>query len=70
MRIDDYKKLKVGDVCICKRGHDKGKKCKIVFKEDETVLLKTLDEPFSQRTHTNPSFRLTSFREIDIIEKD
>ena len=70
MNTKDYENLKVGDSCICKRGHDKGKKCEVVFKEDGTVLLKTLDKPFSQITHTNPKFRLTNWREIDIIKEE
>lgn len=65
MKKVDYENLKIGDICMIKRGHDKGKKCEVLWKENETVLLRCLDETFKTITHTNKNFRLTNVREID-----
>lgn len=67
MKRKDFDNLKNGYLCVFKRGHDKDKRGMVVFKEDETILLKSVDEPFSKITHSNDKFRLTNMREIDTM---
>lgn len=69
MKREEFNNLKIGDICVIKRGHDKGNKCMVMFKEDETILIKTLEGPLSVITHSNRKFRLTNMREIDTYSK-
>ena len=65
MKREEFNNLKIGDICVIKRGHDKDNKCMVMFKEDETILIKTLEGSLSAITHSNRKFRLTNMREID-----
>lgn len=67
----EFQNLKVGDICVIKRGHDQGKKCKVVYIEDEingcdSILVKAIDGEFSQMTHSNRWLRLTNSHSLDI----
>lgn len=68
----EFQNLKIGDICVIKRGYDQGKKCKVVYIEDEidgcdSILVKAIDCEFSQTaTHTNRWLRLTNSHELDI----
>lgn len=73
MKRIEFQNLKVGDICVIKRGHDQGKRCKVVYIEDEidgcdTILVKCIDDTFSQMTHSNRHLRLTSSHELDIAK--
>ncbi len=71
MKRIEFQNLKVGDICVIKRGYDRGKKCKVVYIEDEidgydAILVKCIDGIFSQKTHSNQYLRLTNSHELDI----
>lgn len=73
MKRIEFQNLKVGDICVIKRGYDQGKRCKVVYIEDEidgcdTILVKCIDDTFSQKTHSNRYLRLTSSHELDIAK--
>jgi ribosomal protein L24 len=68
----EFQNLKVGDMCVIKRGHDQGKKCRVVYIEDEidgcdTIVVKAVDCEFSQKTHSNRYHRLLNSHELDVI---
>lgn len=71
MNRTEFQNLKVGDTCVIKRGHDEGKKCTVVYIEDEingcdAILVRALDCEFSIKTHTNRWHRLTNSHELDV----
>ena len=73
MTRTEFQCLKIGDICVIKRGHDQGKKCKVIYIEDEIdacdcILVKALDCEFSTIANHNRWLRLTSSRELDIIK--
>ena len=67
MKVKDFEKLQIGDLCIIKRGHDNNKKCEVLWKEDSYVLLKSLDGVFKTVNNDNSRFRLTTLTQIDMI---
>ena len=71
MKRTEFQNLKIGDICVIKRGHDQGKKCKVVYIEDEndecgSILVKAIDGEFSTMTHSNRWLRLTDWHALDI----
>ena len=67
MKVKDFEKLNIGDICVIKRGHDKNKKCEVLWKEDLYVLVKSLDGVFKTTNNDNSKFRLTTSTQIDTI---
>lgn len=67
-----FQNLKIGDICVFKRGHDQGKKCEVVYIEDwiigcDAILVKAIDCEFAQTAgHTNRWLRLTGSHELDL----
>lgn len=73
MKRIEFQNLKVGDICVVKRGHDQGKRCRVVYVEHEidgcdSILVKAIDCEFSTETHTNRWLRLTGSHELDIAK--
>ena len=64
--------LLVGDICVFKRGYDKGKKCEVVYIENtidgcESILVKFVDQEFDSRsTNGNRWLKLTGISELDV----
>lgn len=70
MTREQFKKLKIGDVCKLRQGYSKGM-CGTVEYIDEVdgvgyVLLKAIEEFSVQGTSSNRWFRLTNYRDLII----
>ena len=69
MTRSEFETLKVGDIVAPKQGYDKGIKCIVRYIEDDTVLFKILEGEFDARaTHSNRTFRIASWRMLDLIK--
>ena len=68
MNKSELENLKIGDICMFKRGHDAGKKCIVLYKKYESILVETCDDKF-RAINTNKKLRLTGFRELDICKE-
>ena len=66
MNREQFNKLKIGDKCIVKRGHDKGKICIVLYIKNNSVLIEAEEGTKFQAVATNQRLRLTSYYEIDI----
>ena len=65
----EFEKLKVGQLVVIKRGHDEGKTVRVIHIEDDTILIKIVDDFLEFRAiNTNRKIRLTSWKELDIIK--
>lgn len=73
MTREEFKNLKIGDVCSLRQGYSKGMRGTVVYKDEVEdigyVLLKALDEFSVQGVASNRFFRLTSFRDV-IVERE
>ena len=75
MKRNEFENLKIGDIVVIKRGHDQGKKCKVIYIEREidgcdSILLKAIDCEFKCSSwHSNRYLRLTGSHELDIYQK-
>ena len=67
MTKTELENLKIGAICIFRRGHDAGKKCIVLYKKYDSILVETCDDTF-RAINTNKKLRLTGFRELDICK--
>lgn len=65
----ELENLRVGDICVFKRGHDAGKKCIVLYKKYNSILVEAWGDEF-KAIDTNKKLRLTGFRELDIYYKN
>lgn len=68
MKRNEFKNLKIGDTCICKRGHDEGVLVKVLYIEEESILIKTLDGGRFKSIGVVRNVRLTGWHELDIVK--
>jgi len=66
MNREQFNKLKVGDICVIKRGHDKGKICTVLYIKNDSILIEAQEGTSFQAIDTNQKLRLTRFYEVDI----
>lgn len=67
MNKQQFENLKVGDRCVIKRGLDKGIICEVRYIENDSILVRPVDDSIFRAIGTNKKLRLTSWRELDII---
>lgn len=63
----ELENLKVGDICVFKRGHDAGKQCIVLYKKYESILVEAYGCEF-KAIDANKKLRLTGFHELDIYK--
>lgn len=69
----DLQFLRIGDCVVIKNGKNKGRKAivlDILGSDDESpcILIRSLDhKPFIDRGNTSRRFKLTGWRELDVI---
>lgn len=69
----EFQNLAVGDICVFKSGYDKGKKCEVVYIEDnvdgcDSILVRFVDQEFDARsTNGNRWLKLTRAMALDVI---
>lgn len=68
MKRCDFQDLRINDICVFKRGHDTGKKCKVIFIEDESILVKSVDSSFYGFNNGNKNLKLTGWHELDLYK--
>lgn len=69
MKREEFNNLKIGDICVVKRGHDRGKKVIVRYIEDEQIVIKDLDNKPLRNVNGYTVLRLTGWRELDIINE-
>ena len=70
MTRQEFDKAKIGDKVRVVRGYDNERDCEIVYKEDEFVLIRTIDgKPFESYLTKHGKLRLTNWREIRLIKE-
>ena len=68
MNKQQFENLKVGDRCIMKRGRDKGIICEVRYVENDSALVRPVNDSVFRAVGTNKKLRLTGWRELDIIQ--
>lgn len=69
----DLQFLRIGDCVVINKGNNKGRKAivlDILGPDDEhpCIVIRSLDQkPFIERGNTNRRFKLTGWRELDVI---
>jgi len=66
MNTQQFENLKIGDLCVIKRGRDKGVLCEIRYIEDNSILVRAVGDSIFEAVDVNKKLRLTSWRELDI----
>ena len=70
MTREQFKNLKIGDVCKLRQGYSKGMRGTVKYIDEVDgigyVLLKAIDEFSVQGVCSNRYFRLTNFRDLII----
>ena len=72
MTRKEFQELLVGDICVFNSGYDKGKKCEVVYIEDnidgcDSILVKFVDQEFDSRsTNGNRWLKLTRAMALDV----
>ena len=69
MNNQQFENLKVGDRCVMKRGRDEGIICEVRYIENDSILVRPVDDSVFRAVATNKKLRLTGWRELDIIQK-
>ena len=70
----DLQFLRIGDRVVINKGNNKGREAivlDILGSDDESqcILIQSLDlKPFIDRSNTNRRFKLTGWRELDVIK--
>ena len=67
MNKQQFENLKVGDRCVIKRGLDKGILCEVRYIENDSILVRPVDDSVFRAIGTNKKLRLTSWHELDIL---
>lgn len=72
MTRKEFENLKIGDICVMKIGDDKGKKCEVVYIEDDidgcdSILVRVMDQEFTSRNNGNRWLKLTRAMALDVI---
>lgn len=68
MTDSEYENLKVGDICVFKRGRDKNKKCSVLYIVDKTILVRAINNVEFDAVGTNRKIRLSGTHELDIVQ--
>ena len=63
----ELENLKIGDVCVFKRGHDAGKQCIVLYKKYRSILVEAFGCEF-EAIDVNKKLRLTGPHELDIYK--
>lgn len=66
MNKEQFNKLKVGDICVIKRGHDAGKICTVLYIKNDSILIEAEEGTSFKAINTNQKLRLTRYYEVDI----
>jgi hypothetical protein len=70
MTRDQFKKLKVGDICVIIKGRDEGRRCQVAYIEGDAVLVRSDDGRRFDSMTKYARLRLTSWRELTPITKE
>lgn len=68
MNKQQFENLKVGDRCVMKRGRDEGIICEVRYIENDSILVRPVDDSVFRAVGTNKKLRLTGWHELDIIQ--
>lgn len=68
MNKQQFENLKVGDRCVMKRGRDEGIICEVRYIENDSILVRPVDDSVFRAVGTNKKLRLTGWSELDIIQ--
>lgn len=68
MNRKQFENLKVGDLCVVRRGRDKDVLCEVRYIEDNSILIRPVKNVDFKAIGTNKKLRLTSWYELDIPE--
>jgi len=69
MNKQQFENLKVGDRCVMKRGRDNGIICEVRYIENDSILVRPVDDSVFRAIGTNKKLRLTGWRELDPYSK-
>ena len=66
MKFEEFKNVKVGDICRVIRGHDAGRLCQIAYIEGESVVVRSADGERFYSMNQYERLKLTSYRELKL----
>ena len=66
MKKQQFEQLKVGDICVVKKGHDEGRKCRVLLIDGSSIVIKSLDGEYFRACDVRRNLRITDWRQVDI----
>ena len=70
MKFEEFKNLKVGDMCRIIRGHDADRLCQVAYIEGEAVVVRSADGCRFYSMNIYEHLKITSYRELKLDKQE